>query len=67
MWTVFKVFIEFVTTVLLFYVLSFLPRGMWDLSSLTRGCTCTHCVGRLSLNHWTAREVPLRTFIPSPQ
>ena len=57
MWTVFKVFIEFVTIVLLFYVLVFWPRGMWDLSSLTRDWTCTPCIGRRSLNHWTAREV----------
>ena len=33
------------------------PRGMWDLSSLTRGRTRTPCIGRGSLNHWTAREV----------
>ena len=46
MWTIFKVFIEFVTILLLFYVLLgfFLPWGMWDL--------------RLRLNHWTTREVP---------
>ena len=30
----FKVFIEFVTKLLLFYVLVFWSRGMWDLSSL---------------------------------
>ena len=36
MWTIFKVFIEFVTILLLFHVLVFWPRGMWDLSSLTR-------------------------------
>ena len=29
MWTIFKVFIEFVTILFLFYV--FWPRGMWDL------------------------------------
>ena len=33
MWTIFKVFIEFVTILLLFYVLVFWPQGMWDLSS----------------------------------
>ena len=42
---------------LLFYVLVFWPRGMWDLSSLSRNQTCTPCVGRWSLNHWTARDV----------
>ena len=36
----------------------FWPRGMWDLSSLTRDGTHTPCLGRQSLNHWTAREVP---------
>ena len=36
MWSIFKVFIEFVTILLLLYVLFFWPRGMWDLSSLTR-------------------------------
>ena len=30
-----KVFIEFVTMLLLFYVLFFWPQGMWDLSFLT--------------------------------
>ena len=58
MWTIFKVFIEFVRILLLFYALVLWPRGMWDLSSLTRDRTRTPCIGRLSLNHWTAREVP---------
>ena len=49
MWTIFKVFIEFVTISLLFYVLDFWPWGMWDLSSLTRDLTLTHCIGRGSL------------------
>ena len=31
----FKVFIEFVTILLLFYVLGFGPRGLWGLSSPT--------------------------------
>ena len=30
MWTILKVFIEFVTILLLFYVLVFWSRGMWD-------------------------------------
>ena len=38
-WAIFKVFIEFVTILLLFYVLVFWPHGMWDLSSLTRDGT----------------------------
>ena len=57
MWTIFKVFIEFVTILLLFYVLVFWLQGTWDLSSLTRDRTCTPCFGRRSLNHWTTREV----------
>ena len=36
MWTIFKVFIEFVTILFLFYVLFFWPGGMWDFSSPTR-------------------------------
>ena len=36
MWTIFKVFIEFVTVLLLFYVLVFWLQGMCDLNSLTR-------------------------------
>ena len=31
---------------------------LWDLSSLTRDRTHTHCLGRWSLNHWAARKVP---------
>ena len=59
MWTILKVFIEFFFTVLLlFYVLVFWLRGMWDPRSLTRDRTDTLGIGRRSLNHWTAREVP---------
>ena len=36
----------------------FWPQGRWDLSSPTRDQTCNPCIGRLNLNHWTAREVP---------
>ena len=32
-WNIFKVFIEFVTILILFYVLLFWPCGMWDLVS----------------------------------
>ena len=38
-------------------VLVFQLGGMWDLSSMTRDRTHTPCIGRQSLNHWTAREV----------
>ena len=54
----FKVFIEFVTILLLFYVLVFWPRGIWDLSSSTRDRTLTPCTRRRILNPWTTREVP---------
>ena len=47
MWTTFKVFIGFVTLLLLFYVLGFFwPRDMWDVSSLTRDQTCSPCIGK---------------------
>ena len=41
MWTIFKVFIELVTTLPLFSFCFFLPRGMWDPSSPTRHQTHT--------------------------
>ena len=36
---------------------------MRDLSSLTKDRTRTPCIGRRSLNHWTAREVPVFAFL----
>ena len=62
MWTIFKVFIEFVTTLLLFYVLVFWLRGMWDLNFPTRDWTHTPCSGRWSLNQWTSRKIPTAFF-----
>ena len=56
-WTIFKVFIESVTILLLFYVLVFWPWGMWDLSFLTRNWTWTCCIRRQNPNHWTTRVV----------
>ena len=41
MWTIFKVFIEFITILLLFYVLVFWPRATRDLSSPIRVPTHT--------------------------
>ena len=58
MWTISKVFIQFFTIFLLFDALIFWPRGMWDISSPTRDRTLTSCIGRRSLYHWNAREVP---------
>ena len=51
MWTIFKVLIEFFTTMLLFHVLVFWLWSMWDLSLLTRNW---------SLNHWTTGEIPIK-------
>ena len=48
MWTIFKVVIEFVTMLLLFYVLVFWPRGMWYLNS-----------PNLHLLHWKVKSHPL--------
>ena len=57
MWTIFKVFIEFVTILLLFYVLFLWPGGTWDLSSPTKDQTCTPLTGRWSLNHCPSHEL----------
>ena len=63
----FKVFIEFVIILLLFYVLVFWPQGMWDLSSPTRDPTRSPRTRRRSLNHQTAREVPISSSSKSSQ
>ena len=34
LWVIFKVFIEFVTLLLLFYIMVFCLWGMWDLTKL---------------------------------
>ena len=52
-------FLKSLLNLLLLYVLVFWPQGMWDLSFWTRDWTCTPCIGRQSLNHWTTREVPV--------
>ena len=55
MWTIFKVFIDFITKLILFsgwLVLFFLAGGMWDLRSPTRDQTCALGTGRHSLNHF---------------
>ena len=52
----FKVFIEFITVLLLFYILVFCPRGMWDLSSCSLDRTHSY-TGRGNLNYWTTKEV----------
>ena len=62
-WTIFKVSFEFVTLLLLFHVLVFWPRGVWNPSSPTSNRTHTACFGRRTVNHWTAREVPHYLFL----
>ena len=59
MWTILKIFIEFVTILPLFYSLVFRLCGRWDFSFLTRDQTRTPCIGRENLNRCTTREVPL--------
>ena len=63
--TIFKVFTEFFTIAYFFFlhVLFFWAQRMWDFSSLTRDQIYTPCIGRQSLNYWTAREVPLSILI----
>ena len=46
MWTIFKVLLEFVIILLLFYILGLGPWGMWDFSSGNRDRTCIPCIGR---------------------
>jgi len=41
----------------------FLAEKHGDFSSLTRGGTCTPCVGRQILDQWIAKEVPLMWFL----
>ena len=41
----------------------FLPQGMRDLNLPTRDWTCIPCIGRWSLNHRTAREVPGKVLV----
>ena len=40
-----------------------LPRGMWDLSSLTKDRTHVLCIRRQILNHWTTREFSGMSFL----
>ena len=63
MWTIFNIFIEFVTILLLCYlfvrllVLDFWPWGMWNLISLNKDQTHTPSIGTWSLNPWTDRGI----------
>ena len=59
---VFKVFLEFDTVLLLFYVVILGVCEVWGLSSLDRDQSSTPSIGRRSLNHWTTREVLTLAF-----
>ena len=54
--------IEFVTPLLLFYILLFWLWGIWDFSSPIRNWTSTPYFGRQSANDWTLREVHRSVF-----
>ena len=57
----FKVFIEFVTVLLLF--LCFGVEACGILSPRSGVEPTPLCIGRQSLNHWTTREVPKKVFL----
>ena len=59
---IFKVYVEFVKILFLFYILVFEPPAMWDLSFPTRDGTHISCIRRYSLNHRTARDIPLSSY-----
>ena len=56
MWTIFKVFIELFTILFLSYVLGFFAAR--HVRFYLPDQTCTPCIRRRSLNHWTTTEVP---------
>ena len=62
MWTIFKVFTEFATILLLLFLFCFFcgvgQDACGNLNSPTRDQTSTPCIGRGALNHWISREVP---------
>ena len=62
MWIIFKVYMEFVKILFLFYILLFGPPAMWDLSFPTRDGTHNSCIRRCSLNHRTASDVPFSPY-----
>ena len=58
MWTIFKVFIEFVTLLLLFFSFGFLAtREAGVLAPQPGFSPVALCIRRRRLNHWTTREV----------
>lgn len=58
MWTIFFVFIGFVTIFLLgFFFMFCFDQEACGVSSPTRDGTHTPCAGRQSFSYWTARKV----------
>ena len=65
MWTIFKVFVEFVIILFLFYVLVLFghdvsaegPHPSLPHPPPQQGWTCNPCIRRQTLYHWTASEV----------
>lgn len=55
MWIIFKVFVEFVTILLLFSGFGFLAPSIWYVSSPTMDQTYTPCIGRQK-SYWTTRK-----------
>ena len=66
MWTIFKVFIEFATALLLFSFFkcfSFLgPKACGILAPQPGIEPSAPCIGRQGLNYWTPREAPVSYF-----
>ena len=55
-------FFNFINTSLFFFPFATL-QVTWDLNFLTRDPACALCIGRQSLNHWPAREVPSKSLL----
>ena len=55
MWTIFKIFIEFVTMLPLFYVFWYFGQEACGILAPQPGIEPTApCIGRGNLNHWTS-------------
>lgn len=65
MWVIFKVFMESVTTLLLFYVLFFWPWSMWHLSRLTRESNPQPLLWKQSLKHWITMDTCKMSSLPN--
>ena len=62
MWTIFNIFIEFVTILLLFCVLVFCHEASGILTPRPGIELVPPCTGRQSHNHWTTGKVPVCFF-----